>query len=282
MRFAAVMLATLVACSHPERSEPKPAPDPVRARFEAAEAQLLAMTEPYGWVVSRWEDGSLAHTGDSLIWTGMALGVLSCGGGDAAESALLGMLNETGGKLYRHPSEANREASLDGHLGFYWGISERIKRCPDRAQIWADVLPNHKPDMPEAFDVVLGSLHHRLGIGPAPSSHSVSGLANVLAGWAALVVAKKAAAFRIHLGLLALETMDDPGTLFCAATPSAGMVTVDNFCGRPGLEEWIAGFEYDKWEMALQRASWESPDGKPGLSTPGLDLLVAMRAAYTF
>ncbi len=281
IKFVAA-LCLLAACARASSAEQEPGTDPLRERFAAAETRLLEMTSPPGWVVSRYDSGEIEHTGDSLIWTGMAMGVLSCEGGQAPEAALLTMLEETGGTAYRHPSEAHREPSLDGQLGFYWGVSERVTRCPETKARWAKAMASHRPlNLAPPFSLVLDALKHQLDMGPAPSAIRLDGLAGVVSAWASVVVASKEAAFRIHLGLLALEMVQHaPPSTYCAVTKGIGMPTVDHFCGRSGLVEWIDDFEFNRYEMALQRAKWESADGRPGLNTPAVDLLAAMRAAY--
>jgi len=245
------------------------------------------MTEPHGWVVSRWSDGPIEHTGDSLLWTGMAMGVLDCERGSVPEKALLDMLEETGGYAYRHPREAAREPSLDGHLGLYWGIAHRVSRCPDSAHVWAQALAAHKPvNVNIPFTKVLDSVKYQLGLAPRPTGTAT--LTDSIAAWAYGVVLTKASGYRIHLGFLALETLEATGaglpaaarSKFCAATGGAGMATVDHWCGRGDLVSWIQKFESDRFEFSHQRAAWESPDGKPGLETPGLDLIVAIATAY--
>ncbi len=92
----------------------------------------------------------------------------------------------------------------------------------------------------------------------------------------------------MNLGFLTLETLEDLGddisnsgrNDFCAATRGVQIATVDEWCGRGGLKDWISNFQFDRYEYAFQRSgSWESPDGN-GDKTPALDLLVAMRQVY--
>jgi len=287
-----ILLAAASGCGQAsDKPAPTPPSDEQLAAFDAAADRALDMSEPRGWIVSRWEDGRVEHTGDSLLWTGMAMGLLDCARGDEAEAALLDMLTSNGGRAYRHPSEAAREPSLDGHLGLYWGIAQRVTRCPETAERWAAALEIHEPvNVGDAFDVVRVALRSRLGRGAAPSLRARDALGALVGGWAGVVRTKKAAAFRIHLGLLTLETLAAAGQpvsgsvrdAFCAASDGADMPTVDHYCGRGNLAAWVANFTYDAWEMRHQRAgAWEQPDGKPGLATPGVDLLVAYRALHT-
>lgn len=280
MLIILALIALVTACGRQDAEPRVDAPTEIVAKFDEASGRLLAMTEPHGWVVSRWlDEGAVEHTGDSLLWTGVALGVLACGGGEAPEDALVAML--TDGNLYRHPSEAAREASLDGQLGLWWGIIKRVERCPESREKWAAALENYEPvNVPEAFNVVLEEARYRVGIGAAPSAVRVSGLAHIVAGWASVVVASKKAGFRLHLGWLSLSALGADNGSYCAATRGAGIPLVEHFCGREPLFDWIDQFQYDVWEYRHQRAKWEDPDGKPGLATPGLDLLVAIRESY--
>lgn len=280
---AIIFALVVTACGKADPERPPAVPsDHVAALVEEAETRILSMSDPVGWVVSRWvEDGRVEHTGDSVLFTGIALGASSCETGDVHEAALLAMLQETGGTVYRHPSQRERQPSLDSHLGLWWGISERVERCPASRDKWASAMAHHKPlNVPGVFDVVLDALFHKLGLAPAPSSGSLRDLEVVMAGWAHLVVATRSAGYRIHLGLLALETAGAGRDAFCGATEGAGLLTVDHFCGRDDLQAFVSGFEWNQYEYRFQRAHWESPDGKEGLDTPGLDLRVALRKAF--
>jgi hypothetical protein len=279
------MLASCGTAS--ERHQPA-APEDIHVElFNAASERAVDMTSPLGWVVSVWDDGKITHTGDSLLWTGMAMGVLDCARGDVVERALLTMLLENGGRVYRHPSEAGREPSLDGHLGLYWGISERVRRCPYALPTWQAAIAQHEPTgLPLPFDDVLDSLRYQLGLDSKPG---VEALQVAVYSWAYAVVAKKAAGYRIHLGLLTYEILESTGVgvsdhardTFCSAAKPAGMTTVEHYCGRGDLKGWADGFTFNAYEYAHQRARWESQDGKPGLATPAIDLLVALRKLYT-
>jgi len=282
------LVSILLGCGEAPPKEAPLSPDTDIAALKAdAELRLLEMTEPYGWVVSRWSDGRIEHTGDSLLWTGMAMGVLDCERGSVPEKALLDMLEETGGYAYRHPREAARKPSLDGHLGLYWGIAHRVSRCPASAQVWRRALTTHKPvNVNALFTKVLDSVKFQLGLATSPKGTAT--LTDSIAAWAYGVVLTKASGYRIHLGFLSLETLEATGaglpasarSKFCSATTGATMATVDHWCGRGDLPAFIQGFQPNAWEYAPQRASWESPDGKPGLETPGLDLIVALATAY--
>lgn len=287
----AIILAALLltGCGKTDdKPEPSPPSDDQRTQFDQAADRMLAMSEPHGWIVSRWPD-RIEHTGDALLWTGMAMGVLDCERGGIPEAALAAMLRETGGTVYRHPVESEREPSLDGQLGFLWGIAQRLARCPESHALWKELLPTYKPENVLApFLVVRDALVSRLALGPAPSLGRRDNLGRLVAAWAGVVNATKKAAFRIHLGLLTLQALEvsdlavSPSVrnAFCQASNGSGLATTDHYCSRGDLAAWVEAFEFNAWEFHFQRGVWESQDGKAGLETPALDLLVALRTLY--
>ncbi len=120
------------------------------------------------------------------------------------------------------------------------------------------------------------------------TGENVSSLLAQVVAWAAAVNASHAAAFRINLGLLIIETLEDAGYAipglyrdgFCQATRGVDIPTVDHWCGRGGLPEFVRDFKYNEWEYRHQRSgSWESPDGG-GIETPALDFLVGVDRLY--
>lgn len=287
------VLALVAGCSRAPEREPlaEPTAD-VAALFADASDHLLELAED-GWVVSRWADGTPEHEGDSLIWTGIAMGTLDCRRGDVLEAALVRMINDQAGVLYRHPRLKDRAASLDGALGLYWGIAQRVHRCPESLETWQIAMAKHAaapaPYVVREFTSARDQLLHALGLRGAPSGDRLRALEAQVASWAGAVNAKHAACYRAHLGLLSLELVEASGGAisgpgrdsFCAATRGMDLPTVDHWCGRGDLGGWIAAWRPDEWEYRLQRCpAWEAADGKPGLSTPGLDRLVALRAVY--
>jgi hypothetical protein len=277
-----------------------PSPE-IRAQYDAAVDRVLDdRFTAGGFVVSRVNDGSVEHTGDSLIWTGMLFGSLPCDRAPKIGEGLRAMITELDGGLYRHPTLPD-EISQDGALGLYWGVAHHITRCPDQVPVWAATLAPHKAlgnfelnrnstaqIFPE-FTYARDRLFAAVGIGEAPDSRRLATLA--AEGTAAALDAKlrKRACFRVHLALLAMETAERLGdqvpgearNRFCQAIDGMGMTTADHFCGRRGLAEWAAAFQPNVWEFAHQRCpGWESPDGRENLETPGVDLLVALTKAH--
>ncbi len=299
----AIILAILcfLGCDHAaDKAEPTAPADPQVTEFEAASERLVGMLDSDFWLVSWWADGTPEHQGDSLLWSSMAMGVLPCEKAEGIEAALQKMLKDLGGGLYRHPS-LPAAVSLDGALGFWWGVARRVARCPESRDGWIEPFRAHvvftadrrlNPSSNERFIApflaVRDSVGSLLGLTTAPRAAEIDGLAKLMAGWALTVKASRDAGYRIHLGLLALQAIEASGVrvpdvgrdAYCAASDGVDMPTVDNWCGRGDLAAWAAAFQFDVWEYRHQRAKWESPDGKPGLRTPGLDYLVAMRELF--
>lgn len=301
----ALIAIFVTACAKAPPSTTKdPADSQIQHAFVAAEKRLATEFLENGWVVSRHQDGTPDHQGDSLIWTGLWLGAASCEAGNSSEQALLGSIRELGGGIRRYPGID--DASLDGALGLYRGIIERVKRCPDSRQAWLDVMtlhlnyvesndgrltPNSNSRLIPEFDYVLVRLLGNLsGSGDSGRDNNrLNRLMGESVAWATAVVASHKSAFRIHLVLLALQTLEAVGetippdgrNTLCAATRGVNMPTLDQWCGEHTLSAWIDAYKHNEWEYRHQRAGkWETPDGN-GLQTPGLDVLVAIRQAYS-
>lgn len=298
-----LLLLTLAGCAkapaRPEKSEPTPA---VRALYAEASQRLTSGFLEAGWVVSRSSEGEARHQGDSLLWSGLSLYALSCEDGGKVEDALLRMLGEGGGGLVRFPG-LDKPVSMDGALGLYRGVADRIQRCPGSREKWAPAVQKHLAYVsasngrlgPEGatlagdFGYVLDLLGEWLDVGAPADSERAGGLAAQASAWALATVAAKGSGYRIHLGLVAIETAEALGApvpedgrqAFCQASAPAAMPAALFYCGDPGpLGAFIQGFQFDAWEFQLQRSPvWESPDGN-GYRTPALDLLVAIRTAY--
>ncbi len=285
----------LAACGHgTEKSGPSDPLDADRALFNEAADRLEAMSDS-GWVVSRNAENGAEHLGDSLIWTGMAMGDLDCVRGDAQEASLIAMLHETGGKIYRHPS-LKTEASMDGAMGLYYGVARRIARCGDTwsaplielPEFWVNPLDTSgEARLPAEFTYVRDLLGFKVGVLPEPASSRKGALEAEVSAWALGSLADKSSCFRVHLGLLALQTIEALGgsvsqtgrNAFCSVTKTAGLPTVDLWCGRPTT--FLADFKYNDWEVRSQRCpAWETPDGAP-FTTPAVDLITFLRSAYT-
>ncbi len=244
-----------------------------------------------GFVVSRTTDGAREGKGDSLLFTGLALYALDCKAGVPLADGLAKMFEVTEGGAYRHPDLASEEVSLDGLLGLYRGIHKRVAHCGEK-DLWAPLMRNHRVKMagnlPAEFNLVAAMLGYKLGLNDVPDLRRVENLALEVNAWAVLVKARKAACYRIHLGLLSLQAMVEMGVpisdkargTFAEITNGLGMPTIDHFSGRSGLEDWLHGFQYNIYEYRHQRCqAWEQPDGGD-LLRPGVDFLVGYADLY--
>jgi hypothetical protein len=301
MKLVAVLaMVFMAACSKEpaERTTSEPS-DSTQEAFVSAEDRLVDRFLDDGWVVSRHADGSPEHQGDSLIFTGIALGTLDCAHRHDVEWALAEGLENLQGGLERHRSLPDK-VSIDGALGFYFGLAT-MKPCPDQVE-WGHHILLHRQFVyshnmrlnPEAdaqlvpeFDYVLDLLASSLGVADKPDGSRARTLETEVSAWALAVKAKKSACYRVHLGWLTLRSLEALGELsqrgrrdFCSATEGMDIPIVDHWCGRTDLKGWLASYHEDEWGYRHQRCgSWESPDGQ-GLANPGLDLLVALKAAY--
>lgn len=307
MRRIGLLFALLaLSCGRPvDKIEPRDPPLAIQLKYHFASERLMADHLENGWVVTRKPDGTPEHTGEALLWSGVALASLSCEDGAAIEDMLIDTVKRHDGALVRYEPlgeyEGGREVTLDGAIGFWRGVAARLA-CPGSPEKWAPAIklhldyverskghlhPNAKVVIPPGFDYVVHLLGHRLGLSGLPSSDAFGGLRTALALWAKATVDNRKPCYRVHLGLLMLESVEAlgvgvPRETFCIASKGAGMPLVDHYCGmEQPLLDWIDDFKFNVWEFQHQRcAGWESPDAD-GDATPGLDFLVGVKHAYT-
>lgn len=304
-----LLVESIFGCA---RAKDRPAPvDPpaeITALYQAASQRLITQfLDANTWVVSRHPDGSSEHQGEALIWSGTAMAVLSCDDGSIIETGLQKMILGNNGALDRYQPlgeyVGGREVTLDGALGLYYGVARHITQCPGNgARAWKAVFDKHcayvsahqgrlnqaAPATLGGFSYLLTLLSSRIGACNSSEPGDSRGVETAVAGWAFADVQARGAGYRLNLGMTILETLELLGKPisqqgrdeWCAATNGAGIPNIDAYCGRGDLKTWIASFVYNFYEFQFQRASWESPDGN-GLQTPGLDLLVALKQAYT-
>lgn len=277
-----ILIATLAACGKPE-----PLPEH-ESRFDELQERLLDMSEG-GWVVSRQQNGDRHGEGDSLIWTGMHWATMPCD----YDSPLLTAFPD--GILYRHPTMMDK-VSLDGLLGFYYGIASQLERCGLSRKLIEAFEPHYQynkrhngvinPKEPRhgilslEFTYLRDLIAHRLGIiSKLPDNqHEFETMIHL---WSYGILIKQAACFRLHLGYLSIRTAERLGGLsswgkaeFCSAQSGADLPLLDHWCGHKNIVHWLEAFELNKWEYRHQRCpAWESPDGQ-GYERPGLDYLI--------
>lgn len=266
------ILMLLVACGKEPPASVAPASD--QGRFIAVEERAAAMTSPAGWIACQNVDGTPGCLGDSLLFTGLAMGAADCEHGQLYQDAIASM----GAVLSRHPSLTG-QISLDGLLGFYWGVARRVRRCPDQVESLRDLFQlsrvTSEAQLEPYFGVVSTQVAADLGLGDPPAEDDRGILGAEVAAWSLATTSTHSAGYRIHLGMLALGLVSAPKgqAAFCASAGAAHIPLVEAFCGRDGLAEWLEAFQEDTWEYRHQRAAWESPDAA-GRKTPGIDYLM--------
>lgn len=311
MVFSRLLLLALFvsACGHaPARPDKVYPPESVKQLWREASDRLLDRFTEDGWVVSRDANGEPEKVGDSLLWTGLAMGVMECDDATLFEDALGATIERNQGVLMRidplPESYKNNPISFDGETGVIFGFALRAKRCPERRErlraLWVEHMdainrmggklhPNSNAKIVLQFKAAQKAVNHELGVGSKPSKVEQAAMVQEAAAWAAAVNAKHAACYRVNLAYLYISAMETLGykssrlgrDAFCSATKGMRLATVDHWCGRGGLKSYIDNFKYNEWEFKHQRCeSWEKRDGREGLETPGLDLLMAIDEAY--
>lgn len=269
------VLWLILGCA-PPKPAPTPADSPEKITYAEVTARIAGFIDQ-GFVVSHGGD---RHHGDSLLFTGLAAYSLPCAEGAVVADGMATML-ATGG-YYRFPGDSDA-VSLDQLLGLYRGVAARVRRCGERERWKGAFATASIPDIPAGFDYVRQKLMALLGIGNEPAPSLQAEMEISAAGWTALVNADHAACYRAHLSLISLQMVEEMGgkissegrTAFCDAARGMDIATMEHWCGRPGLDEFLDNFKYNVWEYAEQRCpKWEQPDGN-GLETPAVDYLVA-------
>lgn len=302
------LLGLFSACAKvPDKPDLDDAPASVVEHYNGAVERLLSRHIENGWVVSRAPDGSPAHVGEGLIWTGLLLAALPCDLGDTVEAHLIDAIERHDGALVRYEPlgeyEGGREVSADGALGLYRGIAHRTEVC-GTGSAWTNALRLHQGYIKAHGGRLNANAEANLGVfadvlrlvasrvpgssDGGPSDQSLRSILQAVTAWSAGVTATKAACFRIHLGWLALRTLETSGysvsdgdrQRLCFATAKTDIPVLDHWCGRGDLKGWIEDFEFNRFEYAFQRCPrWEDPDGD-GDETPGLDYLIGIKEAY--
>jgi hypothetical protein len=312
-----LIILALAACSKEpakEEIDPLPVPPDYAALHDAAYTRLTSDFLDQNEVVSRKPDGSAAHQGDSLLFSGLLIASVKCDQALETEQTLQRAIMSHGGQLWRHWSID--DASVDGAIGLFRGIAERYARGCQSFKNWKPALEalkayadanngaiNHNSSAGlDTFAYVLDLLLDRLagGVSPDFGSDRRAFLAQLMGSWVSAVHAgyklwkagvsnEPPAAYRVHLALLTLETLGKLGVhvqakardSFCHNSQGFDMPTTDHYCGRKPIGDWVSGFQYDIWEFRHQRSGlWESdPDGN-GYRTPAVDLLYGIAQGY--
>jgi hypothetical protein len=274
-----IALALCLACAKkPKTHDPETSSSQAEATYASLVGRLPGYSEG-GFLISRGRDD---RHGDSLIFTGLAVYGLSCAEGEPYAKALEAML--LSGSYYRFPGDQDA-VTMDQVLGLYRGVAKRVKKCGEASRWKAAFAAAPDFDLPAGFNFVKDKLLSELGLAIAPPDAKQALLESSVALWADSVRRSRAACYRIHLGLISLQTIHLLGSRlsdlghgsFCQATVGTSLPTSDHFCSRSHLRDFLSSFRLNEWQYRHQRcATWESPDGG-GIEHPGVDYLVAYR-----
>lgn len=299
-----ILTLALVSCGHPlSEDAPQPSTKDIQKEYFDASNRAITQFLDHSRIVDRGQDGSAQGVGDSLIFSGLALFGLPCDLGSVIENQIISEIDSLQGGLMRHPVYEPNDASLDGALGLYFGIADRISRCSGSIEKWTPAIKKHmdfvdsnsqrlnpksNSILTKEFDYVLHLMAYKMGVRNKPSNDTKLLLGLEIGEWARATMVAKKGCFRINLGLLALKTIEMLGEShanivknnFCDATKDSQLPTTDHYCGRTDMKQWIQDFKYNVWEYRHQRCGlFETPDAG-GMKTPAIDYLVALRTVY--
>lgn len=279
--------------------------DPKRGSVDSRKYEELSQRlvdnhlSPTGFVISK-ENGENRHEGDSLIWSGIAMGALPCDKANLISDGLRTAVKVGGGYLRRFeplPDQylGGREISLDGAIGVMFGVALTMKHCPDIDLSWWDdwfrtigdgeLYPGTGVKWPPAVDWGWNLLAHRRGIRGKPASEVKRAMELAMTGWTEAVRQSQAAAFRVHLATLIMMTSELLGepprkNEFCSAAEGVQLGLTEWWCGRRDPNDLLLAWEMNVWEYQWQRSpKWEVPDGK-GYETPAVDYLILWKLSH--
>jgi|SRR5687768_5063253 len=306
--FWGIML--IVACSTAnDEPEPLDAVDPIPALFDSTGDRLLANHVENGYVVTRKPNGEREHWREGILWSGVAVYALDCERARSIMEPLVNHIFANGGGLRRfepYPVPDKRPPlNFDGFTGFALGVASFAVHCPDAAreirladawEAWTgfvdanhgELWPGTGETIPALFRFTRRAVSHFFGQSGAPDDAALRDMEVTAAGWAGLVKTWKEECYRINLGLIHLRIAETLGyelspfwrDRFCEASAGTDIPTVEHYCGREHISNWVSKFRFNEWEYRHQRCgAWESPDGD-GDTTPAADLLLALRLGY--
>lgn len=268
--------------------------------------RLLGSHLEDGWVVSMTPGGEgvpireAVHTGDSALWTGLALAALDCQNGKELLDALIKGIKEFGGMIprFKETPVGNllNPSSRDMVTGVMLGFVVRAQKCPDDRQAIAEAWKLHRDfvlarngalfenagvdyQVVAAMRWIWDEVARVLGVIEKNDSSRVLFEGGLVATTATITQLKEAC-YPVHLGTLQSLTAYALGSpvsaatrvAFCATTAGADIPLTNWYCEQP--EDFAKTFELNKWEYRHQRCgAWEKPDGF-GVETPAIDFLV--------
>lgn len=302
LAFVSFVSLLLCACG---KSKPVDKVDPEsqsQLRFSAIQDRLVSDYLLDGFVISKEKNGTPTDHGDSLLFTGLALGVLDCKKIDMFLLALDRMQDNFSGYLVRIdplPEEfrqGDNFISRDGATGALYGLQLAKRRCTALTEKidhilsrWKDAVGNSLVLYPKSLAGIITpsfrtfwKVGHSIGISDLEyENYIVSGLVTT-----SLIKSNKSACYPIHLQTvqhLTFEIMGRPifkrnKDEFCGLTKDMGLMLTDWYCGRNGddLKLWLDNPEQSKHVYMSQRCTWENGDADDTLS-PRVDFLVLFR-----
>ncbi len=245
------------------------------------------------------DDDADADLGDSLLFTGTALGVVSCKVADRFLTGLERMQDVNAGYLVRFnplpPEYVTNPVSRDGVIGVLFGLSRAEKRCPDlQARIqtiktrWKAAIGSSPFLHPKSTAVITPSLKFFMDVsyGSQMSTPEYTVFMASIFTTAESIKLKKSACYPIHLQTLEFLTLEVHGKSlqdtdkkhWCSITDGMGLMLTDWYCGRNSekTKSWLKSPENSQHVYMHQRCVWESPD-IGSLRSPRVDYLVLSR-----
>jgi hypothetical protein len=291
-----ILVFSFFSCekNRPIKSKPQPKP-----KIEQAIERLFDKNILNDQIVSIAKDGSAHGFGDSLLWNGIAIGVLPCDLARPMIEKLREMQEAHYGYLVRyHPlpkkfKETTNQVSFDGLTGVLYGLNRYYDKCDPvlPAKIISDLYVNLKSadwivypghSRPNVDSKIYGPIRytikltaHRLAGFERPSFAEKVLFENAMVAWVYGTMVTKGYCFRAHLAnlhLLLIEESKKTRSLFCQHTKQMDLPLTDWYCGREKYKKWYQNYLYDVHEYRHQRCHYEGQDGN-GYIRPTLDYI---------
>ncbi len=281
---------------------PEVEPIPYASEFSHYESRLMDFfLSERDFVVSRTEDDGMDDQGDSLLFSGIALGVVSCDKVPRLLSALKSSQETFRGFLVRFnplPPEyitGKNYVSRDGAIGALFGLVRAAKRCPEQNALIQTVMDDWRAAVgssyllhPKSVAVLTPSFRF---FWDAAHGHEMSNgeygffmATNLFTAEA--IRSNRSACYPVNLQLLEFLTLEVMGRRleladkrkWCETTDGMGNLLADWYCGRgtEAIESWLANPEQSSHVYAHQRCGWESPD-IGSKKSPRVDFLLLSR-----
>jgi hypothetical protein len=290
----------IASCGH-KTPDPVPPQDhaSMDARFHELKASLLANNLENGWITTRLADGTADNLGDSLLYSGMAIGLLDCAEGQVIFDAIRASQDLRGGYFVRFEplvGYKGNEVSRDGLTGLVFGFIRRAAACPgDRTDIAArwrryrDLIHNDLYLYPgdlnaivnPAFSAYMEVADKALLGAPGPVPAKTLAWELTATNGAQDIVDRHKACYPIHLSTMQAYVFgslvsDSFRKEFCHITEGTGLVLTQAYCGAASstVELWLEQFQANQLGYQHQRCVWESDVLSGGTKAPSLDWLI--------